>query len=79
MLFEQAAEAKNRRFVGRGCAAKVNTGKAPQHGRFIERVLSTGIGEREPLLQKINSQHDGEANRLAAIACLGIVRLNQSF
>jgi hypothetical protein len=58
---------------------EVNAGKAAQRGRFVERILGAGIGEIEPVLQKVNAQHDGKAGWLTAVARLGIVRLDQSF
>jgi len=77
MLLKKMAEVENRGLVGRGAAAQIDSGKAPQHGRFVERILGAGIGEVEPVLQKIDAQHDRQAYRLTAFARLRIVRPNQ--
>jgi hypothetical protein len=52
ILLQQPTEAKNRGLVG-GCGtAKINAGKAPQHGRLVEGILGARIGEIKPLCRK---------------------------
>src|SRR6202041_1399515 len=58
MLLKKMAEVENRGLVGRGAAAQIDSGKAPQHGRFVERILGAGIGEVEPVLQKSTRVND---------------------
>src|SRR5262249_12305654 len=43
----------------------------------IDRVFGLRVREVEPLLQEVNPQHLLQSQRLAAIAGLGIVRLDQ--
>ena len=79
MGFEQMAEVENCRFIGHRRASEIDAAEAAQHWRLIERVLGTGIREREPVLQKVNSQHNTEADRLTSFARLGIVRRDARF
>jgi len=37
---------------------------------IVEGIFGAGIGERKPLLQKVDAQHDRQANRLTAVASL---------
>jgi hypothetical protein len=76
---QQAAEAENRGLVGRCGAAQIDSGKAAQCGRLVERILGARIGEIKPLLQKVDAQHDRQPYRLAAVTGLGIERLDQGF
>ena len=79
MLFKQVAKVQDGRLVGRGGSAQIDSGEAAQRGRIVKRIFSAGIGEIEPVLQKVDTQHDRQADRLAAVARLGIVRLDQCF
>jgi len=65
VLFKQMAKVQDGRLVGRGGATQIDSGEAAQRGRIIERILGTGIGEIEPVLQKVDAQHDRQADRLA--------------
>jgi hypothetical protein len=58
---------------------EIDSGKAAQRGRVVERILGAGIRQVEPVLQKVDAQHDRQADWLAAVACLGIMRLDQCF
>ena len=79
MLFKQMAKIQNGRLVGRGGAAQIDSGEAAQRGRVVQRVLGPGIGEIEPVLKKVDAQHNRQTHRLAAVARLGIMRLDQCF
>src|ERR1035437_5011336 len=79
MLFKQVAKGQDGALVGRGGAAQIDSGEAAQRGRVVERILGAGVGEIEPVLQKVDAQHDRQADRLAAVARLGIIRLDYSF
>jgi hypothetical protein len=41
--------------------------------------VNSRIAQVEPVLQKINAQHNRQADRLAAVASLGIIRRDQGF
>ena len=56
---------------------EIDSGKAAQHGRLIEGFFHPRVRQAEPLLQKVGPQHDPEANRLAAVARLGVMRFNK--
>jgi len=73
------AEVEDRRFIGHWRASEIDAAEAAQNRRLIERVLGSGIGEREPMLQKVNPQHHTEADRLTSLARLGIVRSDARF
>src|SRR5208283_2728737 len=77
MPLEKMAEVQDGRLVGRGGAAKIDTGETAQHGRLIQRVLGPWIGQVEPVLQKIDAQHDRQADGLATVARLRIIRRDQ--
>ena len=79
MLLQQTTEAKNRGLVRRRGTAQINTRKTTQHRRLVEGVLRAGIGKIQPLLQKIDAQHDRQPYRLTAVARLRIVRFQQRF
>src|ERR1017187_107043 len=74
---KQVAETKDRSLVRRRGYAQIDSGKAAQHGRLIERLFHARIRQAEPLLQKVSSQHNRQPNRLPTVACLGVMRLNQ--
>jgi len=78
VLFKQMAEAQHGRFVRRWLTFQTHLTK-PQRRRFIERVFLSRVRQVEPLLKKVNPQHDRQTYRLAAIARLGIMRLDQRF
>jgi len=58
ILLEKMTEVQDGGLVGNGGAAKIDSGKAAQHGRLVERILGARIGEVEPMLQKVDAQHD---------------------
>src|ERR1019366_7030214 len=67
------AEVEDGGFVRHRRAPKINAAEAAQDWRLVKCVFGSGIGEREPVLQKVNPQHNTEANRLTSLTSLGIV------
>jgi len=61
------AEEEDRGFVRCGGYAQIHSGKEMQHSRLIERFFHAGIGQAEPLLQKVSPQDDRQANQLPAL------------
>jgi len=78
VLLKQVAEAKNGRFVRRRGYPKVNSCEAAKHRRLIEGFFHARIRQAEPLLQKVSPKHDRDSHRLATVARLGVMRLDQS-
>jgi hypothetical protein len=58
---------------------KIDAGKAAQRARIVERLLGAGVGEVESMLQKVDAQHDRQADWLAAVTRFEIIRPDQSF
>ena len=79
MLFKQVAEVRDGSLVGRSGAAQIDSGKAAQYRRFIERILGSRVGQVEPVLQKVDAQHDAQAHWLPPLARLRIMRFDQGF
>src|SRR6516164_4615138 len=78
MLFQQMAEAAHCRLVRHRLAAEIDADKIAHRHRIVERLFHRRVRQVEPLLQKIDAQHPFDPNRRAAIAGLGIERLDQS-
>ena len=77
VLLQQVAELQDGGLVRCPIAPKINADKAAHGERVVERFLSGGVGEAEPLLQQVHSEHDLQPFGRAAVAGLGVVRLNQ--
>ena len=75
--FEQMAEATHRGLVRHPLAAEIDADKTAHRRRIIERLLYRRVRQIEPLLQEVDAQHPLDPNRRAAIARLGIDRLDQ--
>src|SRR5580692_1599588 len=73
------AETQHGRLVRCRRTSQIHPRKPPQRRRFIERVFHTRVRQVEPLLKKVNPQHDRQTYGLAAITCPGIMRLDQRF
>src|SRR5580704_11125310 len=73
------AETLHGRLVRCRRTSQIHPRKPPQRRRFIERVFHTRVRQVEPLLKKVNPQHDRQTYGLAAITCPGIMRLDQRF
>src|SRR5215469_17691768 len=71
------AEAAHRRLVRHRLAAQIDADKTAHRRRIVERLLHRRVRQVEPLLQEVDAQHPLGPNRRAAIARLGIDRLDQ--
>src|SRR6516162_3886696 len=71
------AEATHRGLVRHPLAAEIDADKTAHRRRIIERLLYRRVRQIEPLLQEVDAQHPLDPNRRAAIARLGIDRLDQ--
>jgi hypothetical protein len=76
MLLQQATELQQRRAVGNTLATQVDAHEAPQRRAVQQRLLARLIGEVEPMLPEVHTQHAFQPHRLAAVAGLGVVRLD---
>ncbi len=73
---QQASELQQRRGIRYAFASQVDAHE-PSQGRAIEQcVLARGVGQVEPLLHEVHAQHALQSHRRAAVAGLGIVRLD---
>jgi transposase len=45
----------------------------------VESILCSGIRQAEPVLEKVDAQHDPETRRLTSLTCLRVVGSNQGF
>src|SRR5262249_46616866 len=57
MLLEQMAEAAHRGFVGDRLAPEIDPDEIAHCPRIVERLFYRRVGQVEPLLQKVYSQH----------------------
>ena len=76
VLFEKVAELADGSFVGYRFVAKIDPGEAPHQRRVVQRFFHRWIGEVEPLLKKVDSQHTLDTHRTASVARLRIMRLH---
>lgn len=78
MGFQAMAKLANRRLIGRRLTAQIDPDKRAHRARIVQRFLHRGIGQVEPVLQKVNAQHPLKSNRRAACAIPSrICRLDQ--
>src|ERR1019366_2393133 len=70
VLFEKVAEFADGGFVGHRLVAKINLSEAAHQRRVVQRFLPRRVGEAEPLLKKVNSQHALDTHGTASIARL---------
>lgn len=73
MAFEWVTELEQRRGIGNRLAAH----ESPHRPAVAERVLQRLVGQRVPLLQKVDARHSRDAQRRAAPFAFGIKRLDQ--
>jgi len=70
------AEVQHCRRVRHRVAVQLNAGKAAQRLAVINRIFERLIGQRVPLLKKVNAQHSLKADRPTPALPLWIVRLD---
>lgn len=77
MILHQVTELADRGFVGNGLLTQVNADEAAHGARIVEGFLGGGIGQVEPVLQEVNTQHSFDADRAPPSALrIGIERLD---
>ena len=76
IVIEQVAEPEHRGGVGHGLTTQVNAYEAAQAGTVVQGLLTCQVGEVEPVLDEVNTQHALQTNGAAPITGLGIVRGN---
>ena len=67
--FEQMAKVEDGRFIGDRIFAGINAGKGLHHRHVVQRFFHSGVGQGEPLLHEVDSQHHRE--RLGRATALG--------
>ena len=73
VLLEEMTELQDGGLIRHRLPAEIDTHE-PAHGhRFVQGFFRPGIGEVEPLLEKINAQHALQTHRRPAILTLGII------
>ena len=77
MLFQQMTEAAHCRLVRHRLAAEIDADKIANGCQIIDRFLHRRVRQVEPLLQEIDAQHPLDPDRRAAIARLGVDRLDK--
>lgn len=76
MFFHQAAEVKDRGFIGN--SIQIQACGLTQNRRFIERLIHRRITVAEPVLHQRNAQHGHQRIPRTADFALWIVRLDQT-
>jgi uncharacterized protein (DUF924 family) len=76
VLFQQVPELEQRRRVWRGFTAQVNAHKTAQAETVVQRLFAREVGEVEPVLHKMNSQHPLQRDRRSAVAAFRVLRLD---
>ena len=79
VLFQQMAEAQDGAFVGHDVFGGIQPGKLTQQGNVVQGFFHRRVGVTKPLLHEANAQHRAQLHRRAAVAFLGVERLNQGF
>src|SRR5260370_22695098 len=77
VFLQQVTEPEDGALVRHRCPPQIDSHKAPQHRRFIQRILGPRIAQVEPLLQKVHPQHAAQAHRWPPVLSLRLVRLHQ--
>jgi Reverse transcriptase (RNA-dependent DNA polymerase) len=78
VLLEQVAELQDGGGVGHRLAAEVDADECTQCRRVVQGFFAGHVSQVEPVLQQVNAQHALQTDRRAAVAGLGVVRLDQS-
>jgi hypothetical protein len=76
VLFQQTPELQQGGAVGYALSAQVDAHEAAQSGAVQQRFLARLIGQVEPVLHEVHPQHALQPDRRAAVAGLGVVRLD---
>jgi len=81
LVLQQMAELAQRGGVGYRLAPQVDAREGAQCQRVVQRLFAGQVGQVgqiEPVLQQVDAQHALQPDGPAAVAGLGIVRLDQS-
>ena len=76
VLFQQAAEAKNRGLVGQP-GLPVQPCEVAEHRHVMQCLFHRRVAQREPLLHEVNTQHDLDSKRWPPAPSFGCVRRDQ--
>jgi hypothetical protein len=76
VLLQQAPELQQRGAVGHPLTPQVNPHEAPQRHAVEQRFLASFVSQIEPVLHEVHAQHALQPNRRAAVAGLGVLRLD---
>lgn len=77
MLFRQVAGLADRRLIGHRLETHIDADESTQCAVILKGLLSTGIGQVEPILQELDAQHALDVQRPAPSALrIGIERLD---
>jgi len=71
VALQQMTEPEHRRLVGRWLLSQVDAGERLHTARVVERFFDVGVGQVEPLLKEVDTEHLFKVARRAAIAALG--------
>ncbi len=74
---QQVTEVQDRRLVRHRLATEVDADEPPHGQRVIQRLLRRRVRQIEPVLQEVHPQHPLQPDRRAAVAGLGVERLDQ--
>ena len=77
VLLQQMAELAHRGLVRHRFPPQIDAHKLPHPRRIVQSFFHSGVGQVEPLLQKVNPQHPLRPHRRPPIAHLGIHRFDQ--
>jgi hypothetical protein len=76
MALQPVAKVEHGGFVGYPLAAQIDAHEVAQAGAVVQRFLHGVVGQVEPVLQQVDAQHALQPDRTAAVAGLGVVRLD---
>src|ERR1019366_2913508 len=77
VLLQQMTELAHRGLVRHRFSPQIDAHKLPHPRRIVQRFFHSGVGQVEPLLQKVNPQHPLRPHRRPPIPHLGIHRFDQ--
>ena len=77
VALQQMAEVADGRLVGHRLTAEIDADEAAHRMEVVERLLRTGIGQVESLLQEVDAQHPLQPHRPTPVASLGVERRYQ--
>ncbi len=76
-LLQQVVKIEQRGGIGNPLATQIDFAEIAKHRNVIEDILTGFIGQVEPVGNQVPAQHPFYPNRGAAIARLGVMRVNQ--